>query len=70
MIRIKLTDGETVETNLHTYEQAAAAKAANIGILVGGPDDVDEFERELGQVDVRPRRTIYPDAIGSIEEAR
>jgi hypothetical protein len=65
-IRIKLLDGEIVDTERHTYEQATAAKAAGVAILVGG-------EGEFGGVapfpgtPVDPERTIYPEAIASIE---
>lgn len=65
MIRIKLLSGETVDTVRHTYEQARAAKAAGVGLEVGGPDEDITF---VPGDPMPPIRTIYPDGIASIEE--
>jgi len=81
MIRIKLIDGETVETSRHTFEQATTAVLADKGIEVGGEDDEPELisvvEPELvrgadrgltiGEKS-RPVRTLLPAEIASIEK--
>jgi hypothetical protein len=61
MIRIKLLDGEVVETRRHTYEQATAAMEAGVGIKVGGPDEMDPHYQP-------PVRTLYPQGIEWIED--
>lgn len=68
MIRIKLLDGESIETIRHTYEQANAAMKAGVGIIVGG---VAEFDLQpFPGTYVEPERTIYPAAVASIERSR
>lgn len=54
MIRIKLDDGDTVETYLHTLDQALAAKAAGADLIVGGDKDtwMDESDLLGGGVEV------------------
>lgn len=75
MIRIKLKDGTTVDTHLHTFEQALAAKDTGRDLLVGGPDDSRygvEDELPGGTFDSRganPRRTIAGGSIVAVEEA-
>jgi hypothetical protein len=67
MIRIKLLDGETVDTHRHTYEQATTAKAAGVAILVGGEAEFGGTAPFPGTA-VDPERTIYPEAIASIAQ--
>lgn len=68
MIRIKLVDGETIDTGRHTYEQAAAAISAGVGIQVGGEAEFDLAPFPGTPID--PERTIYPAAVASIEKSR
>jgi hypothetical protein len=69
MIRIKLLDGETVETIRHTYEQACAARDAGVGIEVGGPDDNPAWIPGDDPALLPPVRMLYPAGIASIERA-
>lgn len=66
MIRIKLQDGEVVETGRHTVEQASAAKDARVPIQVGGVYELT-YADMIGEADIPPERTIGPDEIASIE---
>lgn len=76
MIRIHLTDHSVVDTTRHTYEQATAAKAAGVGILVGGPTDVHDFTATTAdlfeddgadETGPTPERVLQPQDIASIE---
>ena len=75
MIRIHLFDGETVDTYLHTRDQAVAAKDAGTDITVGGPKDSPYGPEDLlgdgSDPDLSgtmPYRTISASAIASIED--
>jgi hypothetical protein len=67
MIRIQLFDGGTVDTHLHTLDQAVAAKNAGAPLTVGGPQDTwygpedrlpnDTFDPSLSGK--HPQRTSY-----------
>ncbi len=79
MIRILLADGDFVDTNRHTYDQAVAAREADVPLLVGGPAEysdtaaeITEFEAEITgrPAGFPPERAIYPQAIASIEKVR
>ncbi|AEV86878.1 hypothetical protein ACWT_5860 [Actinoplanes sp. SE50] len=69
MIRIRLVDGRTVETNTYTLDQAYKLMADGHPLQIGGPEDcelqpvfADDPQGE------NPRQAINAAAIVSIEE--